>query len=289
MEPKCGIVALLLALFTNGDFSSGQSFDENYRITWGQDHVFYQGPDVHLSLDQSSGAGFMSKMSYGSGYFDLRIKLPPKDSAGVVTAFYLSSKEDHHDELDFEFLGNKEGKPITLQTNVFAYGEGRREERMLLWFDPTADFHSYKILWNPFHIVFYVDDIPIRVYKNLTSNGVKYPSQPMAVEAGIWNGDAWATDGGQTKTDWAHAPFTAQFQGFGINGCTTNTTTTTTLSIEECRDETKYWWNGEEYRTLSLEQQKMYEDIRSKYVNYDYCKDKSRFPVLPPECPEDNE
>jgi xyloglucan:xyloglucosyl transferase len=65
----------------------------------------------------------------------------------------LSSSTDKHDELDFEFLGNKEGKPITLQTNVYINGQGGREQRLTLWFDPTTDFHDYKILWNPYQVV----------------------------------------------------------------------------------------------------------------------------------------
>jgi hypothetical protein len=86
-------------------------------------------------------------------------------SASTVTAYYLSSESTLTDELDFEFLGNLSGQPYILQTNVFAGGKGEREQRIYLWFDPTADFHEYSVLWNKRQIVFYVDDTPIRVFK----------------------------------------------------------------------------------------------------------------------------
>jgi xyloglucan:xyloglucosyl transferase len=57
------------------------------------------------------------------------------------------------DELDFEFLGNRTGQPYIIQTNVYHNGVGGREMRHSLWFDPTADFHTYAILWNAKHIV----------------------------------------------------------------------------------------------------------------------------------------
>ncbi|XP_011024647.1 PREDICTED: xyloglucan endotransglucosylase/hydrolase protein 2-like [Populus euphratica] len=259
------------------------SFDQNYDITWGYDHVksLDEGRQIQLSLDHSSGAGFGSKLSFGSGFIDMRIKLPGKDSAGVVTAFYLTSHSNNHDELDFEFLGNREGKPITLQTNVFANGQGNREQRMYLWFDPAADFHSYKILWNQYQIVFYVDDTPIRVFKNHTNIGVSYPSQPMQIEASLWNGDSWATDGGQTKTNWSHAPFQAHFQGFDINGCSDHQEP----NVEPCYS-TSYWWNTQKYWTLDSAHQRAYENVRKKYLTYDYCSDRPRYPTPPPECPQ---
>lgn len=128
------------------------------------------------------GSGFASKMKYRSGFFIMTMKLPRRDCAGVITAFYvivlsfslfiiivlffyctyiyniygmqLTSKDvGMHDEVDFEFLGNREASPYILQTNVFASGLGNREERILLWFDPTMDYHNYRILWNEHQIV----------------------------------------------------------------------------------------------------------------------------------------
>ncbi|KAL3517812.1 hypothetical protein ACH5RR_020401 [Cinchona calisaya] len=255
-------------------------FDNYYSITYGNDHVmlFNQGREVQLSMDVDSGAGFGSKVKYGSGFFHMRIKVPGRNSAGVVTTFYLRSNTTNHDEVDFEFLGNKEGKPYTLQTNVFANGVGDREQRTLLWFDPTADFHSYQILWNPNQIVFYVDNFPIRVFKNNTAIGVGYPSQPMQILASIWDGDDWATDGGQTKIDWSYAPFEAHYQGFNVDGCPFLDNHTRNCASSN------YWWNRRKFWKLNAHQEKLYRDVRKRYMNYDYCVDRNRHPVPPLEC-----
>ena len=58
-----------------------------------------------------------------------------------------------HDEVDFEFLGNVDGKPVALQTNIFLNGQGYREQKFYLWFDPAAAVHDYKILWNQHQLV----------------------------------------------------------------------------------------------------------------------------------------
>ncbi|XP_057962395.1 putative xyloglucan endotransglucosylase/hydrolase protein 1 [Malania oleifera] len=103
---------------------------------------------------------------------------------------HLASEKQYteaRDELDFEFLA---GPTFVLQTNVFANDLGGREQKKILPFDPTADFHNYSILWNQKQIVFFVDDTPIRVFRNNTNVGFKkYPSTPMMLKATIWQGD----------------------------------------------------------------------------------------------------
>lgn len=64
-----------------------------------------------------------------------------------------SDTNEVRDELDFEFLGNRSGQPCTVQTNVYARGKGDREQRVNLWFDPSAAFHTYGILWSRRRIV----------------------------------------------------------------------------------------------------------------------------------------
>ncbi|KAF7825795.1 xyloglucan endotransglucosylase/hydrolase protein 2-like [Senna tora] len=279
------LLVFLVVAEEDGIFASGKSeeeevvFDKNYKVIWGEDHAvsLNQGKEIQLSMDKSSGSGFGSKMSYGSGFFHLRIKVPDRDSAGVVTAYYLTSQGSRHDELDFEFLGNREGKPYTLQTNVFADGKGNREQRLYLWF--------------------YVDNIPIRVYKNKSNIGVGYPTKAMQIEASLWDGESWATDGGQTKTNWSCAPFKAYFQGFDISGCeeeeeevvqasnynNTPSTLSSSSSSSHCASD-KYWWNAQRFWELDPVRQKAYENVKSKYFTYDYCSDKQRFPTPPLEC-----
>ncbi|XP_061363512.1 xyloglucan endotransglucosylase/hydrolase protein 2-like [Gastrolobium bilobum] len=200
----------------------------------------------------------------------MRIKPPNKDSRGIVTAFYLTSKAyehmgGNHDEIDFEFLCNN-GETYMLQTNIYANDEGGREQRISLWFDPTIDFHTYGILWNQHQIVFYVDQIPIRVFKNKSNVGVSFPSQPMHITVSIWNGEPWASNG--KRIDWKRAPFMAQFQGFNINGCKSQKPNKYTCYSPHL------WWNDKKHWQLNPQQQRAYEDLRKKHLLYDYCSDR---------------
>uniref|UniRef100_A0A7N0SWK3 Xyloglucan endotransglucosylase/hydrolase n=1 Tax=Kalanchoe fedtschenkoi TaxID=63787 RepID=A0A7N0SWK3_KALFE len=252
--------------------------DQNFDLTWGGDRakIVNGGELLTLSLDSVSGSGFQSKNEYLFGKIDMQIKLVPGNSAGTVTAYYLSSQGVGHDEIDFEFLGNLTGQPYTIHTNVYTQGKGDREQQFHLWFDPTADFHTYSILWNPQLILFMVDGVPIREFRNLESKGIPFPKHPMRLYSSLWNADDWATRGGLVKTDWSQAPFTASYRNFVAHACVWSQGSCAANS-----ERTGEWASQQ----LDSAVQKKLNWVKTHHMIYDYCKDSKRFPQgFPAEC-----
>jgi xyloglucan:xyloglucosyl transferase/xyloglucan:xyloglucosyl transferase TCH4 len=278
------ISSLLILLMVMIRTSVGANLNENFELTWGDGRakIINNGDLLTLSLDKSSGSGFQSKKEFMFGQIDMQLKLVRGNSAGTVTAYYLSSKGTTWDEIDFEFLGNLSGDPYILHTNVFSQGKGNREQQFYLWFDPTADFHTYSILWNSQRIIFSVDGTPIREFKNMESQGVPFPkNQPMRIYSSLWNADDWATRGGLVKTDWSNSPFTASYRNFNAdNACVwSNGKSSCDSSNSKSRSNIS---NGQELDSTSQERLKW---VQKNYMIYDYCKDSKRFPQgLPTEC-----
>ncbi|MQL70994.1 hypothetical protein Taro_003298 [Colocasia esculenta] len=286
-------------------------------FNWGRQNgaVYNEGNDLSLTLNNISGCGIQTKKQFLFGSMEMQIKLVPGNSAGTVTAYYvrkkpghdqepllyslllmlrpssllfcvcmqMSSSGDRHDEIDFEFLGNLSGQPYVIHTNVFTQGVGNREQQFYPWFDPTADYHNYTIHWNPTHIVWYVDGLPIRVFRNYESIGIPYPNkQAMRAYSSIWNADNWATRGGLVKIDWNSAPFVARYRQFRPRACRWMGL----RSITECAASTAAnWWTLPAYGSLSYAEVGQMNWVRNNYLIYDYCKDTYRFGAqMPPEC-----
>ncbi|XP_028786576.1 xyloglucan endotransglucosylase/hydrolase protein 22-like [Neltuma alba] len=260
------------------------NLNNEFDITWGDGRgkMLSNGELLTLSLDKASGSGFQSKNEYLFGKIDMQLKLVPGNSAGTVTAYYLSSKGSNWDEIDYEFLGNLSGDPYILHTNVFSQGKGNREQQFYLWFDPTADFHTYSILWNPQRIIFSVDGTPIREFKNSESIGVPFPkNQPMRIYSSLWNADDWATRGGLVKTDWSQAPFTASYRNFKAEACVWSSGKSSCASSSTSSSTNSPWFSQE----LDTTSQGRLRWVQKNYMIYNYCTDSKRFPQgLPPEC-----
>lgn len=125
---------------------------------------------------------------------------------------------------------------------------------------------------------FYVDEVPIRVYKNNEAKGIPYPKmQAMGVYSTLWEADDWATRGGLEKIDWNKAPFYAYYKDFDIEGCTVP-------GPDACTSNLSNWWESATYQHLDSVAARRYRWVRVNHMVYDYCTDKRRYPVTPPEC-----
>ncbi|CAK9329824.1 unnamed protein product [Citrullus colocynthis] len=272
---------LFLSLFFVSSVFCG-NFYQDFEITWGNGraNILNNGELLTLSLDRGSGSGFQSKNVYLYGKIDMQLKLVPGNSAGTVTTYYLKSEGSTWDEIDFEFLGNLSGDPYTLHTNVYTKGKGDREQQFHLWFDPTSDFHTYSILWNPQGIIFSVDGTPIREFKNHESSGVLFPkNQPMRLYSSLWNADDWATRGGLVKTDWSQAPFTASYRNFNADVCVWS------AGVSSCSSGDHVTGRGWLSENLDITRQQRMKWVQRNYMIYNYCSDAKRFPQgFPPEC-----
>ncbi|KAG2680370.1 hypothetical protein I3760_11G096700 [Carya illinoinensis] len=286
-------LAILLPLFfsiANSAFNvTTIPFNQGYLPLFGDGNLVRSpdGKGVRLLLDRFTGSGFISSKLYKHGFFSANIKLPSDYTAGICVAFYTSNGdvfEKSHDELDFEFLGNLQGKPWRFQTNLYGNGSTNRgrEERYRLWFDPTKEFHRYSILWTAKNIIFYIDEVPIREVVRNDAMGGDYPSKPMSLYATLWDASNWATSGGKYKVNYKYAPFVAEFKDLVLEGCPTD-------PIQQVSDagvcvEKEFNLNSQDYAMVTPERRLAMRKFRQKFMYYSYCYDTLRYPVLPPEC-----
>nr|GFC09962.1 probable xyloglucan endotransglucosylase/hydrolase protein 26 [Tanacetum cinerariifolium] len=129
---------------------------------------------------------------------------------------------------------NSTGEPYTVHTNIFTQGQGNREQRFQLWFDPTADYDNYTIHWNPTEVAWYVDSIPIRVFRNYQSEWIAYQNQQGMFRARTckWNGP---------------------------------------VSISQCPIPFKAnWWTSPVYKQLTMSQHGQLKWVQDNHMIYNY-------------------
>uniref|UniRef100_A0A0E0KLQ0 Xyloglucan endotransglucosylase/hydrolase n=1 Tax=Oryza punctata TaxID=4537 RepID=A0A0E0KLQ0_ORYPU len=268
------------------------AFEEGFSPLFGEDNMV-KSPDgrtVSITLNRYTGSGFISSDYYHHGFFSASIKLPKDHTAGVVVAFYLSNGdvfEKTHDELDFEFLGNRYRHEWKMQTNVYGNGstDRGREERYLMPFDPTADAHRFSILWSSRLIVFYVDGVPIREVPRSAAMAADYPSKPMALYVTIWDGSTWATDNGKYKVNYKRGPFTAVFSDLVLRGCTARSDIRLASADDQDRcAAAEEELTDAEYARMTARKRMAMRRFRQRQMLYTVCYDTNRYPEPFPEC-----
>jgi len=87
---KAQLVVLFICLL--GACAVAGNFYQDVDITWGDGRgkILNNGELLTLSLDKASGSGFQSKKEFLFGKIDMQLKLVAGNSAGTVTAYYVS-------------------------------------------------------------------------------------------------------------------------------------------------------------------------------------------------------
>ena len=100
----------------------------------------------------TNGAEIESIDYYGYGSYRARIKTA--DAPSSITGFFLYRSPDLYAEIDIELYNDGTGN-----VDFVTYANGKRTHYVgrQLTFDPSADFHTYRIDYEPNVVRFYVD------------------------------------------------------------------------------------------------------------------------------------
>ncbi|KAI8876325.1 glycoside hydrolase family 16 protein, partial [Backusella circina FSU 941] len=140
-------------------------------------------------------------MQYGT--FEATVKSAPV--GGAVTAIIIIA--DGGDEIDFELLGvtdsddNKRSNFFWGQKIEYAVNG---EEHKVSNGPISQNFYTYKVVWTPETITWYINDTFVRrTYKSqtCTDDVCKYPTNPSRVQIGLWDGSSVSG-----TAQWAHGP-----------------------------------------------------------------------------------
>jgi len=132
---------------------------------------------LHLKLPRMTlnGAEIRTAQTVHYGSYEIRMKVPARTSS--LTGFFLYKKPDFEQEIDIELMNQPEG--IILFT-TYAKGRQTQTKRHILLFDPTLDFHRYRIDYLPGRVSFFIDDQLIQTW----TEGL--PSTPMFLMLNSW-------------------------------------------------------------------------------------------------------
>lgn len=89
-----GFMVVLVSFALSTTSVNGGNFFQDFEATFGDGRVnrYGAGQFLSLTLDRDSGSGFRSKKEYLFGRIDMQLKLVAGDSAGTVTAYYVSNR-----------------------------------------------------------------------------------------------------------------------------------------------------------------------------------------------------
>lgn len=118
-------------------------------------NVFLNNNQLLIKLPEKTleGGEIQSINEVGYGSYEIKMKIPNAPSS--ITGFFLYKEPDFYHEIDIEIYN--EPKAYIILTS-YKDGKAVNEYRKYLNFDPTIDYHKYRIDFYSNKISFYIDD-----------------------------------------------------------------------------------------------------------------------------------
>lgn len=103
--------------------------------------------------NEFGGAEIFTKNLHGYGIYEVRMKLPQVPNS--LTGFFMYKAPDYYHEIDIELFNDSEGNVLM---STYSDGQIQNDHLGKTGFDPTADFHNYRIEYTSDEVAFYIDD-----------------------------------------------------------------------------------------------------------------------------------
>ena len=140
---------------------------------------------------------------------------------------------------------------------------------------------------------FYIDDTPIREVIRHPDMGGDFPAKPMAVYATIWDGSAWATEGGKYKVNYKYAPFASEFSDLAVVGPRADPVLRVPRrggAGDQDDDQDLLGLMTADYAVMTPQKRAAMRAFRARHMTYTVCYDAARYASAPfPECDNSDE
>lgn len=130
---------------------------------------------IKLPANNLTGGEIFAKEEISFGSYEVRMKLP--NSPSSITGFFLYKEPDFYNEIDIE-LYNQPNSELMLTT--YDNGEISNQHKQTLSFDPTAEYHNYRIDYYSNRVTFYIDDQLIKSWNK------GFSKEPMRLMLNSW-------------------------------------------------------------------------------------------------------
>ncbi len=124
---------------------------------------------IRLPQGMLAGGEIQSCLPMGFGSYEIRMKLP--DVPSSITGFFLYRSPAFHNEIDIEIYNQRDGEYFL---TTYVGGEKTNLFVDKFPFDPTEDFHNYRIDYFPNQLRFYADNVLLKEWNEGFTNESMY-------------------------------------------------------------------------------------------------------------------